>query len=35
MASILQVRRELLARLNRIDPRIDARAVLFQDLVVQ
>ena len=35
MASILQVRRELLARLNRIDPRIDARAVLFQDLVIQ
>ncbi len=35
MASILQVRRELLARLNRLDPRIDARAVLFQDLVIQ
>lgn len=35
MASILQVRRELLARLNRIDPRVDARAVLFQDLVIQ
>jgi flagellar FliL protein len=35
VASILQVRRELLIRLNRIDPRVDARAVLFQDLVIQ
>jgi flagellar FliL protein len=35
VASILQVRRELLVRLNRIDPRVDARAVLFQDLVIQ
>jgi flagellar FliL protein len=35
VANILQVRRDLLTRLNRIDPRIDARSVLFQDLVVQ
>ena len=35
VASILQVRRELLIRLNLIDPRVDARAVLFQDLVIQ
>lgn len=35
VASILQIRRELLARLNRIDARVDARAVLFQDLVIQ
>ena len=32
---LLELRRELLARVNRIDPRIDARAVLLQDLIIQ
>lgn len=35
VASLMQVRRDLLARLNRLDPRIDAKAVLFQDLIIQ
>jgi flagellar FliL protein len=35
VASLMQVRRDLLARLNRIDPRIQAKAVLFQDLIIQ
>lgn len=35
VASLMQVRRDLLARLNRIDPRIEAKAVLFQDLIIQ
>ena len=35
VASLLQVRRDLLARLNRLDPRIEAKAVLFQDLIIQ
>ncbi len=35
VASLMQVRRDLLVRLNRIDPRIEAKAVLFQDLIIQ
>jgi len=35
VASLMQVRRDLLGRLNRIDPRIEAKAVLFQDLIIQ
>ncbi len=35
VANLMQVRRDLLARLNRIDPRIEAKAVLFQDLIIQ
>jgi flagellar protein FliL len=33
--ALLELRRELLARVNRIDPSIDARAVLLQDLIIQ